>query len=290
MTTEEFMNWMIKWGNFKARCKSNFSKTAEAKKNKELEDKYKNNRCFIIGNGESIKSQDLSLLADEIVFVTNSFCLYRKGYLDAKPNYYVLVDSLFFREGFNPSLIGEIDMIRNYKDKPAFICPYTAQAVIREKMKWDEWTSVYYLDGGMVFVEGYEKKYDITKVVPSPQCVVQVAMLIATYMGFKEIYLLGIEQTNIIDSIGAYLGKPAVRYAYEVDTDKMATAYVNAVQTRPLEIILKGYARIFQLYKEIYKYCLNQGIKVYNCTPETLVDSIPKISYESLFERGEGNG
>ena len=39
MTTEEFVSIMIKWGNFKARCKSDFPKTVEAKKNKELEDK-----------------------------------------------------------------------------------------------------------------------------------------------------------------------------------------------------------------------------------------------------------
>lgn len=274
---------MIKWGNFKAKCKSNFAQSVEAKKNKELEGKYKNKRCFIVGNGESIKSQDLSYLSDEIVFVTNRFCLYNKGYSDVKPNYYVLVDSLFFQDGYNLDLIEKINNIRNYKDKPAFILPYAEKKVIREKMKWDEWTSVYYLDCAMVFVEGYQKKYDITKAVPLPQCVVQVAMLVASYMGFKEIYLLGIEQTDILDSLGGRLGKPPVHYAYEVKTEEAFNIYVKGIQSEPLEMMLRGYARIFQLYKLVYEYCCKQGIEVYNCTPETLVDSIPKKDYNTLF-------
>lgn len=289
MTTEEFVSIMMKWGNFKARCKSNFSKTAEAKKNKELADKYKGRRCFIVGNGPSIKNQNLSFLKDEIVFVTNQFFRYN-GYEDARPDYYLLADEAHFREGIGTGLLSGINNIQNYEHKPIFILPYGAKKFICEQWKWNKWADIYYFETPMCFVEGYSKRFDLTKPAPAPQCVVQLAMLVATYMGFKEIYLLGVEQTNIIDSIGAYLGKSAVHYAYETDTKEISAAYVNAVQTRPLEIILKGYARIFQLYKEIYKYCLKQGIKVYNCTPETLVDSIPKISYESLFERGEGNG
>ena len=283
LTTEQFVDLMIKWGNFKARCKSDFAKTEEAKRNEELRDKYKGKRCFIIGNGASIKNQDLSLLADEIVFAVNGFYRYEK-YYDAKPDFYCMVDPMLFESDIGDFLTGGIDKIKNAIHKPAFILPYSAKENVHNNYKWDEWTSIYYIDGPMSFVENYTKEWDITKPVPAPQCVVQVAMLLATFMGFKEIYLLGVEQTNIIDDIEAYLGKTAKSYAYD-NPDNEEEAYFQLVNETPLELTLRGYARIFQLYREIYNYCIKKGVKVYNCTPKTLINSIPKKDFKSVFEK-----
>lgn len=280
LTTEQFVELMMKWGNFKARCKSDFSKSEEAKRNEELRDKHKGKRCFIIGNGPSIKTQDLRPLADEIVFVTNGFYRYEK-YYNVKPDYYCIVDALMFSEEGSALLEG-IDRIKDYDHKPAFILPYGTKELIHDRFKWNEWTSVYYLDGGMSFTDGYDKKWDITKVVASPQNVVQVAMLLATYMGFGEIYLLGIEQTDLIAMFQKQLGENVSYYAYEKNRNDQLV-YENVQSRITLEENLRGYTRIFHLYKEIYNYCKKQGISVYNCTPATLVDSIPQKRYEDLF-------
>lgn len=272
---------MIKWGNFKARCKSDFSKTQMAKKNKELENKYEGKRCFVMGNGPSLKKQNLSLLADELVFVVNGFYRY-DGYQDVNPNYYILADPVFFQQEKGRMALSGIEKIREYNSKPAFILPYGTEKVIHDIYRWDEWTTVYYYDGAMAFEDGYTKKWDMTKTVTSAQNAVQIAMLAATYMGFKEIYLLGIEQTDIISCIEGHLGEEVFRYAYEADNNLKKVRCANRTNAL-LEEELRGYARIFHLYKEIYHFCQRQGIYVYNCTPETLVSSIPKNRYEDLF-------
>ena len=41
--------------------------------NKEFENKYAGKRCFILGNGPSLKDEDLSVLKDEYVFTVNQF-------------------------------------------------------------------------------------------------------------------------------------------------------------------------------------------------------------------------
>ena len=43
------------------------------KRNKELKDRHKGGRCFIVLNGPSINNHDLSSLKDEEVFATNYF-------------------------------------------------------------------------------------------------------------------------------------------------------------------------------------------------------------------------
>lgn len=286
MTTEEFVDLMIKWGNFKARHKSKFAKTEEAKKNEELRDKHKGQRCFILGNGPSIKEQDLSLLADEVVFVVNGFYKYEK-YYDAKPDYYVIVDPACFQEGIGMQLLSGIECIREYEHIPALFVPYEVRNVVRNDYQWERWANLYYIDVTMSFEDGYTKEWDITKPVMGVQCVVQTAALLATYMGFKEIYLLGIEQTDIIASIERYRNKYSNPYAYEQTEEELKNIGPQIVNLEPLESMLKGYTNIFHLYKEVYLYCQKQGADLYNCTPASLVDSIPKKEYESLFRHGK---
>src|SRR5712692_1717642 len=43
------------------------------KRNEIFRDRHRGQRCFVIGNGPSLKDQDLSPLANEITLVTNSF-------------------------------------------------------------------------------------------------------------------------------------------------------------------------------------------------------------------------
>lgn len=275
--------------NVKRNCVSRFEKTEIAKKNKELKNKRTNKRCFIIGNGLSIKTQDLSLLAEEDVFVVNEFWRYEKCQ-EVCPNYYLIFDPIYFEtngKDLSFPLLDGINKIQTYPNKPIFILPRMAEKTIHNCYHWDEWTSVYYIDPKLNFIDGYRKEYDLAKPVPSVQNVVQYAILIATYMGYKEIYILGIEQTNILDNIEAYLGKSVSRYAFDYGDQHSKSIVNEALTMQPLESLLKSYAKIFHLYKEVYLFCQRRGIQVYNCTPESLVDSIPLCDYYSLFTNKE---
>ena len=280
MTTEEFVLLMIRWGNLKAKVKSRFQYTEYAKRNEKLRDKYRGKRCFILGNGESLRQKNLALLKDEVVFVTNGF--YKcEACAEVEPNYYLLVDDAFFKGKLGHDLLAGIECLKEYEHKPEFIVPYSMVPVIQEDYKWNRWTNVYYIDAGMSFHKGYNKQWDMTQIVAAPQCVVQVAMLAATFMGFEEIYLLGVEQTNIFDTINMYLGIGPSNYVYA--EEKSSDSWMQLRTLHTLDEQLRGYARIFELYKEIYRYCRNMGVEIYNCTPESLIDSIPKKEYESLF-------
>ena len=73
---------------------------------KNLKDLYKlknsqfGKRCFIIGNGPSLKKQDLTLLKDEFSFVTNHF-INHKDLKAINPNFYCASDMQFFNPIIN---------------------------------------------------------------------------------------------------------------------------------------------------------------------------------------------
>lgn len=78
------------------------------RKNVELKSIYNNKRCFIIGNGPSINSQDLKLLKDEYTFVVNPFFEF-KDYEAVHPKFYCLIDPAYF-EGNETFMKGYIEM------------------------------------------------------------------------------------------------------------------------------------------------------------------------------------
>src|SRR5258708_28843911 len=66
------------------------------KRNEVFRDRHKGQRCFIIGNGPSLKKQDLSPLANEITFVTNSFYVHPIVGDSWQPTYYFFSDPQYF--------------------------------------------------------------------------------------------------------------------------------------------------------------------------------------------------
>src|SRR5689334_4044737 len=59
-------------------------------RNEVFRDRHKGRRCFVIGNGPSLKEQDLSPLVDEITLVTNSFYAHPIVGDSWQPSYYFL--------------------------------------------------------------------------------------------------------------------------------------------------------------------------------------------------------
>lgn len=257
----------------------------EVQKNAIFKDIGKGKKCFILGNGPSLNEHDLSLIHDETVFCVNEFV--RSNQINCvHPDYYVIADPKFFE--LDASIEEDkkfIEKIRNLSvvnSDVRLFAPISSKTVI-ERYHWNESLNISYFKNGLYFDEDFQKSIHLEKMIPSMQAVVQYAILIAIYMGFSEIYLLGTEQTNIFGNLKAFMSAENISdYAFSM-TDK-ERAWKNKKLTEcSLPGTLRGYARIFELYDQLYLYCQRQGVKIYNCAQETLIQSIPKANFESLF-------
>src|SRR4051812_20507954 len=65
-------------------------------RNETFPERHPGPRCFIIGNGPSLKEQDLSRLTGEVTFATNSFYLHPLAKEQQLPMYYLLSDPQYF--------------------------------------------------------------------------------------------------------------------------------------------------------------------------------------------------
>jgi hypothetical protein len=214
--------------------------------------KYKNiyngGRCFVIGNGPSLTYDDLRKLQGETTFACNSLIrLFDE--IPFKPTYYFAQDNRIILD--NKEYIEKLDTTRFVKS---------------------HYASRYHIPGVTYYKMLFPKNpigfsRNIASVVYSGQTVTYSMIQFAAYMGFKEIYLIGVDcnysKDNSTISADSYFDKRLFnsgrQYAApEVDTNLLAFARAKEV-------------------------CDNESIHIYNATRGGKLEIFPRVDLDSLF-------
>lgn len=149
---------------------------------------YKGRRCFLVGNGPSLTGHDLEMLKDEITFGCN--LIYKSFELtEWRPTYYFVVDNLYGRsrsEEIRSNISVPIFMVRSIKN---YFMPLTPDIV----WGYDDRSDNYRPRGNPL--HGINVKH-------SSVMILMIEM--AVYMGFSEIYLIGVDAGNTGSKSSAY--------------------------------------------------------------------------------------
>lgn len=136
--------------------------------------------CFIIGNGPSLNKMNLSLLNDYYTFGLN------KIYMIFEKNPFILT----YHIAVNSLVIDQIKENIKLIECPSFLANYAAR---KSKIKS---SNIYYLGDSGTSDFFYK---DIQKGIVQGWTVTYVAMQIAYYMGFKRVFLIGVDH-NFVQS------------------------------------------------------------------------------------------
>lgn len=242
------------------------------KKNKqkwdELKNKYSGQRVFLIGNGPSLNKTSLHLLKDEFTICFNRFDLFIER-LGWTPTAYAVSDDLVFSQNietinkmiencqytFLPDIHPSAPLFHNFKK----------QIKNKDDVHW------FYLDK-----LGFSQNL--------PQCglnktVANVAFQILTYMGFKEIYLIGVDldYSNPIKS-----KKISKRIQVGLENEDM-----NHFDTRYFGKGMKfNKPRVNETYKKFEEaniFLKNNGVKVFNAGIGGKLEVFERVEFRSLF-------
>lgn len=230
-------------------------KSEEVMKNKirKMKDIYNGRRCFLIGNGPSLSEKDLEVLKDndEISFACNQiFKIFNKT--NWRPSFYVIVDRCTFEE------------CKNY-------IPNNSKAFIRNFMNKDidSIENIFWYNGYLQNIEDVEPEFstDISKGTYSGRTVMYDMIQIAVYMGFKEIYLIGVDFSWGEDGRNAHFCSDYMEtkdFLEEMSYNKKANglAYIAAK-----------------------KYADANEIKIYNATRGGHLEVFQRISFDTIFSK-----
>lgn len=270
----------LKWSLFSIRH-PDFKK--ELRKNKQFHNQYKGQRCFVIGNGPSLKSVDLSSLANEYTFTVNQISR-NPHFKELKTNFHFITDTVFFQIDENNSedleLMNTIKKINTENNRPTVFFPVLVMEFAK-KHGLDKDFDLHFLAEGLYFLDNI--KIDYSKYVPGFCTVVQFCITMAIYMGFSEIYLLGCDNTGLITTIQTMLDNQSNNYAYEI-SDNEQKRMKKVADSQNLYSCICGYANIQNGYTLLYSYCQKHGIKLINCTEKSAIDLIPHAKLEDILK------
>lgn len=258
------------------------------KGNRGLKDKHYGQRCFILGNGPSLNEVDLSKLENEIVFTTNFFNKV-DGYKKAHTNYHFWIDGAFFdqREDVKCDMNDAINCYQQMaKEAPVCFVPFFAADFIKEH-RLDDILDIHYLRIKKPLdeycKEGFkQEELDIAFEIPAWRNVVQYAIEVAIYMGFKEIYLLGCNATCVMPVLDYILEQDiSPMHVYQDDTvQKMAK---GLSQNWSMSELFYDQYLVFWGYEKLYQYCSERNIQLINCTSKTLINKIPRMDIKKVI-------
>ena len=238
----------------------NFEKSKYGKRIKKLKDSHKGERCFIIGNGPSLTTEDLTVLHNNNVdcFATNNILkLFPKT--PWRPEYYVCEDILVIKD--------IEDKINDATLENKFI-PINYHWFDKVNIK----NALYFFQ---IFSNNTMKfSHDAAKGIVCKGTVTTTCIQLASYMGYTDIYLLGVDHSysKTVDDKGNIITDNSVKDYF--DDEYAATMKKKAIPN--LDATTRSYIDVKQCCDEI-------GVNVYNATRGGKLEVYKRVDFDTLF-------
>lgn len=228
-----------------------------------MKDIHTGDRCFIIGNGPSLTATDLDLLKrnQEISFAFNRV-YHIFDQTDWRPTYYMFQDEKMLK--------GSITDV-NRMNVPIKFIP------VQNRYYYD-----IHIDGAIHYKLIHERDDDTRRAFSTDaatglctgETVVYCAMQLATYMGFKEIFLLGVDHSfhKSLNNQGEIVidpdGKDYFCESYNADKD---------------ELYIPNTENTTKTYQDAKRYLEELGVKVFNATRGGKLEVFDRVDFDTLF-------
>lgn len=237
-----------------------------------FKDKYKGKRCFVIGNGPSLNKVDLRLLENEYSFGVNAI-FYKYDEIGFKPTFYMVEDGHVIND--NSDRINEIE----YSTK---FFPYT----YHNEIKNDENTIFFNMDIG--FYKGslpvYCKprfSFDCSDVIYAGQTVTYMNLQLAYYMGFKDVYLIGLDFSYKVPESSKVDGLTIT--SMEDDPNHFHPDYFGKGKKWHFPK-LENCLLVYEYAKKVYE---ENGRKIINATTGGKLEVFERVDFNNLFQEKE---
>jgi hypothetical protein len=238
-------------------------------RNETFRDRHRGKRCFVIGNGPSLKQQDLSQLQGEITFATNSFYLHPLVQQLQLPTYYLLSDPHYFDGSIGLEEFARITA--EIGSTPVFLPHYAKDYVTATNAI--PAAQVYYLATCGGLEDTWQTRPDLTRTIPGAQTVVQLAILAAMYMGCSPIYLLGLDHDWL-----AHGGRHLNFYTEEATGAQPEGNLPGWTYRGMMEAMLT----MWDIYEMLQRIANAEGIQIINATHGGFLDVFKRQSYDSI--------
>ena len=233
---------------------------------KKYKDIYKGKRCFIIGNGPSLRAEDLEVLHknNEITFASNK--IYKIfGETNWRPDFYFCTDVWLFKS--------ETRDILNVRPKD---CSFYNYAFCNGTVLWladEKILPIYNMTEQPDSVKKPRFSKDLSVYHTNGGGVAYTMLQAAYYMGFDEVYLLGMDHYT-----KSLMELRASEHFYESDKDLLWDLLPDIVK-------IDNHITLSNSYKKARIVFEEDGRKIYNATRGGYLEIFDRIDFDELYKR-----
>ena len=242
----------------------NFEKTRDGKRLAALKGKYAGKRCFLVGNGPSLKAEDLTKLHEqgEVTFAFNRvYNIFDQT--PWRPTFYISQDEKM--------LSGCADVVDGL-ELPTKLVP--------AQLKW------YYdihIHDAVHFNMNWQQKEnpldfhfsdDIAREIFCASTGMYTAAQLAAYMGFTEIYFIGVDH---------HFHMSVNNKGEIVIDDKVKDYFTDKYNEDKDKLYIPNTEKSTLTYVAMKRQCDQRGIRVYNATRGGKLEVFPRVEFDSLF-------
>lgn len=224
--------------------------------------------CFIIGNGPSLTVEDLNTLHDNGI---DTFAVNRIYQIFPqtrwRPTYFVSTDAVMLRDKLEEA------------------------AAIPAKIKFIPLQNKYYLGikikGAKYFFRNDRREkdqpegfsLDCTEQVNMRGTVTIACMQLAMHLGYKHIYLLGIDHNfdKVITENGEVIIDPSVK-----------NYFVEGYDQDVLSEVQHDLGTTTKAYYDVRRFIDKTDVNIYNASRKTKLEAFPKVTFEEALEQIAG--
>jgi hypothetical protein len=233
-------------------------------------------RCFVIGNGPSLKEMDLKPLADEFTIGANSF--YKHADAAAVGlDYLCIFDPHFMLD--EPRSVDWHRTIAAKLPDARFLLHESGRTLI-ERHGLYAGREVYYVRSGIATRHASLVNLDLSLPLNVGMTTgTSVAIPLALSLGFREVYLIGFDCNWLEDTKKSYHFYDTHEHYPEFDSTAKDT------RGHTYEDTLRSTLREFESHRLLRQKAEQIGARIVNASAGGLLDAYRRETYESVLER-----
>ena len=235
----------------------------ERRRIESFRDLHRGDRCFVIGNGPSLRGLDLCPLAREKTFVVNHF-YFHPQLADLRPSYYCVSDLSFFDPKVHPRWR---EYLERLPGSTTLFLPIELKRRVRASPIGAR-RNVYYVRCDRsceIWRTGWMEVNASSVLATGDTVILDFCLPLAHFMGFAEVVLLGCD-TDMGN------GESAAHF-YEPQLPSRSAAYHRDVWSGHVMRSYDVAARLFE----------STGRRIYNATAGGRLEVFPRISLEEAL-------
>ena len=241
--------------------------------NEKLRGRHAGQRCFVIGNGPSLKKQDLAPLADEVTFVMNAF--WKHPILDTgwQPKYFCFADA-FCYDG-TEAVKQFFQSIRERAHSAEYIFPLEGKLVIERDGLLPLEATHFVKFQGQPLGFSIGDTFDLTRPVPFPFSTAQLAIMAGMFIVCSPIYLMCLDHDWL-----AHRGQDTHFFSgRSIENHQTATGQLDYSYESEIEAM----GKLWKGYRKLSEFAEAHRIRIFNATAGGFLDVFERVKYESVI-------